>query len=360
MLVSAFITHKKAERFSDCQDRFSVKPGTKSIAVSDGMSQSIFQKYWAQILADKYTETADWVPNLESVRELSPSWDARVSRYLEEEEQAGRNPWRAKGSIARGLSAGATILGVRFVNGEWFCDVLGDSCFILVRDNHIEQLLTSEDVVAFGNYPDYYDSNPQKTGKGVLKSESGKLLQGDVILLVSDPFSDYLLKNRGTAKESVLVNRLVGINSHAEFEAVVAEWREQGMHNDDSTLVIIKQDKSEDLNLIEGCIDDIEELIANEKTPQEESFDSKEVEGTSTTPTPDNSSVQKEQPDQNVIQILLSQFKDPKFKKHLETAIKESVKKYMSKRGGLDKRIYKRISNLCDDLIEAISDFFKK
>ena len=119
MLVSAFITHKKAERFSDCQDRFSVKPGTKSIAVSDGMSQSIFQKYWAQILADKYTETADWVPNLESVRELSPSWDARVSRYLEEEEQAGRNPWRAKGSIARGLSAGATIFGVRFV--EKFC-----------------------------------------------------------------------------------------------------------------------------------------------------------------------------------------------------------------------------------------------
>ena len=159
MLVSAFITHKKAERFSDCQDRFRVNPATKSIAVSDGMSQSIFQKYWAEILVETYTSAADWVPNPESVRELSPLWYDRVNKYLDKEEKAGRNPWRAKGSIARGLSAGATIVGVRFSNDEWACDVLGDSCFILVRESHIEKLITSEDVEAFDSYPDFYDSN---------------------------------------------------------------------------------------------------------------------------------------------------------------------------------------------------------
>ena len=356
MLVSAFITHKKAERFSDCQDRFSVNPDTKSIAVSDGMSQSIFQKYWGQILAEKYTKTADWVPNLESVRELSPSWDARVSRYLEEEEQAGRNPWRAKGSIARGLSAGATILGVRFVNDEWFCDVLGDSCFILVRDNHIEKLLTSEDVEAFDNYPDYYDSNPKKTGKGTLKSESGKLMQGDVILLVSDPFSDYLLKNKGTGNEPVLVDRLIGINSHEEFEAVVAEWRELGMHNDDSTLVIIKQDKSEDLNLIEGCIDDIEELIANEKAKEEETFETKVEEAPTSEPASDVNPEQEVPPGADEIRIELSRLNDPQFEHHMETAAKASIKKYKSGKGGLEKRS----SNLWKDIVTAFTDFFKK
>ena len=84
MLVSAFITHKMAERFSDCQDRFSISVDTKSIAVSDGMSQSIFQKFWAQILVDKYTDTIDWVPNLESVRELIPLWNAQVEKFLDE------------------------------------------------------------------------------------------------------------------------------------------------------------------------------------------------------------------------------------------------------------------------------------
>lgn len=355
MLFSAFITHKKAERFSDCQDRFSVNPATKSIAVSDGMSQSIFQKYWAQILAEKYTETVDWVPNLESVRELSPIWDAKVSRYLEEEEQAGRNPWRAKGSIAKGLSAGATILGVRFVNDEWFCDVLGDSCFILVRDNHIEKLLTSEDVEAFDNYPDYYDSNPKKTGKGTLKSESGKLMQGDVILLVSDPFSDYLLKNQGTGNEPVLVDRLIGINSHEEFEAVVAEWRERGMHNDDSTLVIIRQDKSEDLNLIEGCFDDIEELIANEKAKEEESFETKVEEEPTSEPASDVSPEQEVTLEADEIRIDRSQLNDPQFEHHMETAAKASIKKYKSGKGGLEKRS----SNLWRDIVTAFIDFFK-
>ena len=356
MLVSAFITHKKAERFSDCQDRFSVNPGTKSIAVSDGMSQSIFQKYWAQILTDKYTRTADWVPNLESVRELSPDWYEKVHCYLKGEEQAGRNPWRAKSSIERGLSAGATILGVRFDKDMWFCDVLGDSSLILILDNHIEKILTSEDVQTFNNYPDYYDSNPKEAGKGTLKSESGKFLPDEVILLVSDPFSDFLLKNKGTDAEPALIDRIVGVNSHEEFESVVEDWRKLGMHNDDSTLVIIKQDKSEELNLIESCIDDIEELIANEKAKEEESFETKVEEALTSKPESDVISMQEVPPGANEITIKLSQFDDPQFKHHMETTIKESVKKYKSKRGGFDKRT----SILCGDFIEAIFDFFKK
>ena len=55
MRISAFITHKKSERYSDCQDRFSVNKDTKSIAVSDGMSQSYQQKIWAALLAEAFT-----------------------------------------------------------------------------------------------------------------------------------------------------------------------------------------------------------------------------------------------------------------------------------------------------------------
>lgn len=356
MLVSAFITHKKAERFKDCQDRFSVNPDTKSIAVSDGMSQSIFQKYWAQILAEKYTSAADWVPNLESVRELSPLWYDKVNSFLDDEEKAGRNPWRAKGSIARGLSAGATIVGVRFNNDEWACDVLGDSCFILVRESHIEKLITSEDVAAFDSYPDFYDSNPKKIGKGTLKTETGKLMSGDIILLVSDPFSDFLLKNKGTGNESVLVDRLSGVNSHEEFETVVAEWRDLGMHNDDSTLVIIKQDKSDELNLIEGCIDSIDELIANEVVTAEVSFETNVSEVPPVAPGPDKEVSHEVDSEGEDVQIKLSQLNDPQFKNHLETAVKASVKKYKKGKGGLEKRTF----SLCRDLIDAIKDYFKK
>ena len=74
MRARAFITQKEAESVADCQDRFSINPATGSVAVSDGMSQSLFPKYWAEILADRYTAERDWFPTRENVQALAPFW----------------------------------------------------------------------------------------------------------------------------------------------------------------------------------------------------------------------------------------------------------------------------------------------
>lgn len=269
MLISAFITHKKAETFKDCEDRFSVNPDTKSIAVSDGVSQSIFQKIWAEQLVKTYTSNTEWVPNIVSVRELTPQWRKKVDEYIENEKIQGRTPWRAENSINEGRSAGATILGLRCNDKKyWTYDVLGDSCLIRIKDNHIEEIISSESNKDFDNYTDYYDSDPKKLGKGTLRSESRNWSAGEVLLLVSDPFSDFLSKKRGTEDEPVLITKLLGINSHNEFESLVTAWRENGMHNDDSTLIIVKQDGSPDFHFAADCIDDIESLILNESADE--------------------------------------------------------------------------------------------
>lgn len=271
MLVSAFITHKKAEQFSDCQDRFSINAENKSIALSDGMSQSIFQKYWAEILVEKFTSTSDWVPNLASVKELAPIWRDKVLSLIQRQKEEGsHSAWRAERNLIDGLSAGATFVGIRFKGHQWECDVLGDSCLILIRDNKITDIISSEDVTAFDSYPDYFDSNPKKNGKGSPRNHSGTFKSGDTILLVSDPFSDFLLKNRKTPMETVLVDRLLGINSHTEFEEVVESWRTHGMHNDDSTLIIIKQEDTDSFNITyKDCINSlIEQEKVNSKNQQ--------------------------------------------------------------------------------------------
>ena len=54
MDIRAFITHKEAETFSDCQDRFSINSDTKSVAVSAGMSQSFSPNIWAEHLVDAF------------------------------------------------------------------------------------------------------------------------------------------------------------------------------------------------------------------------------------------------------------------------------------------------------------------
>lgn len=263
MIVSAFITHKEAERFSDCQDRFSINPDTKSIALSDGMSQSIFQKYWAEILVDTFTSNPRWEPNQDSIKELSPIWRAKVDEYIELQKKEGKSTWRAEKSLIEGLSACATFVGVRFNGYDWKCNVLGDSCLIAVNDNQIQEIYSSQDNQSFDNFPDYFDSNSQKKGKGYVHSFEGTLKPGDALLLVSDPFSDFILRNRNTPAETILINRLLGVNSHKEFEEVVNDWRLQGMHNDDSTLIIIQPGNGDTFTLTE--VDSICELIKTEK-----------------------------------------------------------------------------------------------
>lgn len=265
MKIRAFITHKKAEHFSDCQDRFSINPDTKSVAVSDGMSQSWQQKIWAQLLVDTFCGDTDWVPTLESVRELSPIWKSNVEEYIQSLRAANAKEsliYRNERCLAEGKSAGATLVGIRFELNKWTCDVLGDSCLIAKIGNDYK-FGTSQNTEQFDNHPDYFDSDSNKQGKGTYKTLSETLSSSNpLILLVSDPFSDYLLEHNKIGDIDALVNELLTINTHDEFEAIVAKWRNAGMHNDDSTLIILEYDSAEDWTILHQ--DDLEQLTEQE------------------------------------------------------------------------------------------------
>lgn len=261
MRIKAFITHKDQERFSDCQDRFRVNKDTKSIALADGMSQSIFQKIWAQILVDNYTTIEQWEPTIDSVRELSPQWHEQVMAIIPSLMPAAQR--RSKNSLAMGMSAGSTFVGIRFNENKWDGWVLGDSCLIVVdKDDRIVKIETSQEG-QFDSHPDYFDSNPSKDGKGLPKNIYGELRQGDKLFLVSDPFSDILYANQDSEKIKELICELLAIENHDNFEAIVSKWREQGMHNDDSTLVVVEYDEADDFDVVYE--DHIDEFIEIEK-----------------------------------------------------------------------------------------------
>ena len=57
MKIRAYITHKLEENNSDCQDYFRIDSSRKKIAISDGVSQSIFSAKWAQMLVKEYTDS---------------------------------------------------------------------------------------------------------------------------------------------------------------------------------------------------------------------------------------------------------------------------------------------------------------
>lgn len=261
MLIRAFITHKLDERFADCQDRFSVNKGTKSIALSDGMSESIFQKIWAEILVDKYVNDPGWIPKTDSLLSLCNEWKDKVDSIIPNLSPSAQR--RTKNSLALHKSAGATFVGIRFTNNNsWEGCVIGDSCAIEIEEDSKSPIFHTSQKGDFDNSPDYLDSDPKKKGKGEVLPINGTLSKGKKLLLVSDPFSDYIYKHKDDETITSILSDLLAVHNHEEFENLVKKFRDNGMHNDDSTLIIIEADHESS----EGeWIDNIQELIDQEQ-----------------------------------------------------------------------------------------------
>lgn len=289
MNIRAFITHKLAETYSDCQDRFGVNDDTKSIAVSDGMGSTWQQKIWAQLLVDSFTGSGDWLPTRETIKPLCESWKNKVIDYIEQLKKRPRTGgiqqreiklldaliYRNERGLALGYSAGATFVGIRFEKNLWNGSVLGDSCLI-EWDGSEARFHTSQDVEAFDSYPDYFDSDELKQGKGTPKAISGTLDKGGYLFLVSDPFSDFLFEHNKQGDVAEYMQKLLELSSHEEFETLVDEWRKVGMHNDDTTLVIVEYNNSDALTIIHS--DDIAEMIEKEKSISTSSQETVEAE----------------------------------------------------------------------------------
>lgn len=272
MKIRAYITHKVKEGFVDCQDRYSINPKTKSIAVSDGMSQSWQQKIWAQLLVSTYTNNKDWIPTSDSVKPLCSQWREEVVNLIQQLKETGAPEniiYRNERNLAEGKSAGATFVGIRFNGNEWSGYVLGDSCLI-EWDGKDLTIYTSQQVEAFDSHPDYFDSNELNQGKGTPKDISGTLEKGGYLLLVSDPFSDFLFEHNKQGDVAAYMQKLLELSSHEEFETLVDEWRKVGMHNDDTTLVIVEPDDSDGFSIEKDKYDDINKLIDEEKKLIEE------------------------------------------------------------------------------------------
>lgn len=266
MVIRAFITHKQAELFADCQDRFGVNPDTKSIAVSDGMGATWQQKIWAQLLVDTYISSPDWHPSKESIQHLCQAWRVKVTEFIQnlKDINAPINIiYRSERCLAEGRSAGATFVGIRFDENKWHGEVLGDSCLI-EWDGNEAKFNTSQDTDAFDSYPDYFDSDSSKEGKGIPKPIAGTIKDGTILFLVSDPFSEFLLEHSKQGDIAKYIQSLLSLTSHDDFEALVDVWRKEGMHNDDTTLVIVESDNSDALTIIHK--DDIVKMVEEEKT----------------------------------------------------------------------------------------------
>lgn len=244
MEVKAFLCQHKTENYEDCEDRFCVNQDTKSVAVADGMSQSFLPEYWADLLCRRFSEsTDDWIPTHDSVKELESSWNKLRDIYADLEEKKN-NPYSylIRNRIAEGESAACTFVGIRFLSSRKLkYHILGDSSMIIFREGKLK----SEDIISthkgkFDSFPDFFDSNHLRGGKGKPLDKEIEISDKDTILLVTDPFSDFFYEKVKSGNDcSEYLQEVKKLNSHEDYEKLVEKWRSGGMHDDDSTLVVI-------------------------------------------------------------------------------------------------------------------------
>lgn len=327
MKIRAFITHKKCETYSDCQDRFCIDTNMKTVCVSDGMSQSIFPDYWAQILSDFYAKKARC--NADDLPELCDLWRNRVNEYIQDARAKGTLHYLTEQSLAQGRSAGATICGIQFDDATiWHGHVLGDSCIVEVSTDGKELKIHASEDKPFDCYPDYYDSYKGRTGKGVIKAIDGNIGPDKILLLVSDPFSEFIYRHQDDF--STYLDEILNVQDHSQYCELVDRWRQLGMHNDDSTLCIVEFDN--DTNVTVSYEDKIDQFIEEEEKKHEETEELM----------PRDQGIEQEKHkeediiDQCVDKIInklqgLSESHNKKWKTRAKTMVKEILGEYLQK-----------------------------
>lgn len=261
MRVRAYIYHKRSEKYSDCQDRFDINFDLRRIAISDGMSQSIFPHWWAELLVKAYLDTGELPQDITPYQE---TWYELVKKEIERKESEGNDPWMLKNMLNERKGAGATVCGFSWNESEWKCECLGDSSLIVVDQDYKISIFTSQ-TGKFGYYPDYFDSFNK--GRGEIKSFEGNFDNVLAILLVTDPFSELFQKYSEDAeflKERM--NELQDLSDHESYVKLVEDWRSSWrMHDDDSTLILLTDINNLicEKNASDNFIDDLNSLSEN-------------------------------------------------------------------------------------------------
>ena len=262
--LKGYITHKEAEKYSDCADNYAYSISNHRFAISDGVTKSFFPKIWSRILVDKFVEqkeTSDF-----SIEDCQSEWLRQVTKIATSPEAM----WFTQNAFNQKKSGLATLVTLRFSKEMWYAKALGDSFLFFIpkgKTNFMDWVYLSSKYISskpepifFDNYPDYYSSREIKNG--MEKEIFGKLDSGKFYLM-TDALSEWFFKE----KENALKEIETWTNQDV-FEQKITVLRNKGLlNNDDSSILIIdiENDRSQQHTYKSVNVQKIDDLIEKKK-----------------------------------------------------------------------------------------------
>ena len=196
-------------------------------AVSDGASTTARSEVWSRLLVEAYVNGDDPLAD-DTLAAMRRVWFDRV--------HVPDLAWHAKEKLTRGSAA--TFLGLCVDADGYHMTAVGDSCLFHIADGELVFVTPLTDWTQFSRFPELVHTSP---GLPVppehVRSGSGTIGSGDVLLLATDAAAKYLLRRHGDAGE--LPPILDHLGDDEQFAEFIERARERGLDNDDSTVCVV-------------------------------------------------------------------------------------------------------------------------
>ncbi|MFH8561142.1 hypothetical protein [Streptomyces sp. NPDC017988] len=267
---------KKGSTEDECEDSYCVIPETSDnkqhlgpvvAAISDGASESIFARTWANMITWRAAHEAFRAPETFTgrdasfrgfVNQLVKRWERWVAGYVRQRVNDGRPlRWYEEAKMASG--AFATFLAVRFdcghvqrvgemkEDGLWHAAALGDTCVFQVRGNEVISRFPIESSAGFGVTPNLLGS---KANLDIVCERtdflSSSFRYDDGFFLMTDALAAWFISAveetpSGELKEILDQLRAYSdIENRSSFESWLSSLIARGaLRNDDITLMYI-------------------------------------------------------------------------------------------------------------------------
>ena len=237
--IEAFSCQKAGNARSEYEDAWAIRgsdsPTRCRVAVADGATESSFSALWAALLVESFVRGRahgpEFFSRLDAIRRL---WRRKLS---------GRPlPWYAAEKARRGAYAAFVGASLNAVNRGWRAVAIGDCCLLHLSGNReltkAFPLTRSEE---FGSSP-FLVGSVKKADDDPLpyvRVSEGLLQPDDILFFASDALAAWLLRRAERGEPAW--EEVGSIRTQEEFEALVAQARDDGTRNDDMTLVRLSQ-----------------------------------------------------------------------------------------------------------------------